>query len=539
MGDEPLTRPSASPEDARPGELPAERRPTATRSYAGAILLLALAVGPTALLVRWNAVDRFPGRLFQPYPDAKEYVASAQAIRQTGRFFLQVGPHRAPPRYPPGWPLVLAAAFALSIPPERTPEIVAVFDALHALLIAVATAFFCRWLRHPTAGAPFLPADLLAGMVAGWGWAFTPIAVSLGVVALSDVPTAAVVDAMFLLLLVGTLRRGRRWISSLVFLAAGLLLGLAIAMRPFILPLVAGSVVLLGIAHWVNGSRRLFVLSLTSFLAGVAIPVACTATLMSRSGWGPWSWSHYAFWVREFSDLGAVFRWLHLIEGNPDLPILDPISGKAFGHLRLALHLFAGVPLGRHQPGLGWVWPTIAWLVGGAVACDRALQGRDSERRLNLLVIAAFATLILSHIVLFGTYFYPAPRFYLLALAPAWVLLGGTVGHLGQHRSPVFRAAALVALVLTAFAVKSELQLFLERPTVPSAEMNERDLRAPFRAWSMVPDDLRRELPVPFDPVRAQAMGLLPPSALSGISEWGPLPETEHTIPLRARGLIE
>ena len=40
-----------------------------------AVLLLFLAVFPTALVVRWNAIDKFGGRLFQPYPDGKEYVA--------------------------------------------------------------------------------------------------------------------------------------------------------------------------------------------------------------------------------------------------------------------------------------------------------------------------------------------------------------------------------------------------------------------------------------------------------------------------------
>jgi hypothetical protein len=538
LGAEPLSRPSAPPPDAPAPRLLIERRPIAAASLPAAVLLLFLAVWPAALLVRWNAIDRFAGRLFEPYPDVKEYLAGAQAIRQTGRFFLQVGPYEAPPRYPPGWSMVLAPALELGIPPQRAPEIAAAFDAIHALLIAVATAFFCRWLRG-SADAWFHPGDLFAGMIAGWGWAFTPIAVSLAVFAQSDAPAAAVLDAMFLLLLVGVFRRNTWWTAGLVFFTAGGLLGLAVAMRPVVLPVAAGSLVLLLAALALNSSRRLGVLSVISLLVGAAIPVACAATLMSRSGWGAWNWSHYAYWVPQFNDLGAVFRWRHLTEGFADVRLFDPINGQAFGHLELALHLFLGFPLGKYLPGMGPVWPTLAWLLGGAITLERALRSSAKERSVSLLVIGAFVTWILSHLLLFGTYFYPGTRFYLPPLALAWVLLGGFTVHLVRHASPVWRAVALATLALTAISVKSELENSLSRDRVPSAELNERDVLAPFRSWLMTPDLERRELPVPFDPVRAQAMGLLSPATMSRISAWGELPETEHTWPLKARGILE
>ena len=49
-----------------------QRSPLAAVSPPAALLLLFLAIFPTALVVRWNAIDKFGGRLFDPYPDAKE-----------------------------------------------------------------------------------------------------------------------------------------------------------------------------------------------------------------------------------------------------------------------------------------------------------------------------------------------------------------------------------------------------------------------------------------------------------------------------------
>jgi hypothetical protein len=74
-------------------------------------LLLALVVASVALVVRWR--EPAPSRTaFHPRPDALEYAASAQAIAQAGEYYLQVGPLRVPPRYPPGWPMFSPARSA-------------------------------------------------------------------------------------------------------------------------------------------------------------------------------------------------------------------------------------------------------------------------------------------------------------------------------------------------------------------------------------------------------------------------------------------
>ena len=79
------------------------------------LLLLAVLVVPVALWARWHGSPEAQAPFFHPRPDALEYAASAQSIAQTGRFFLQVGPYRVRPRFPPGWPLLLAPAVRLGV----------------------------------------------------------------------------------------------------------------------------------------------------------------------------------------------------------------------------------------------------------------------------------------------------------------------------------------------------------------------------------------------------------------------------------------
>src|SRR5260370_16956850 len=80
---------------------------------------LVLLVAPLALAARWRWAAAADGRQLRPRPDALEYAAAAQAIAAEGRYYLQVGPYRVRPRYPPGWPLVLAGAVRLGLPGDR------------------------------------------------------------------------------------------------------------------------------------------------------------------------------------------------------------------------------------------------------------------------------------------------------------------------------------------------------------------------------------------------------------------------------------
>jgi hypothetical protein len=73
-------------------------------------LLLGAIVVPLALAVRWGGSGEAKGSRFHPWPDAVEYAAEAQTIARSGQVFLQIGPYRERPRFPPGWPLLIAPA---------------------------------------------------------------------------------------------------------------------------------------------------------------------------------------------------------------------------------------------------------------------------------------------------------------------------------------------------------------------------------------------------------------------------------------------
>ena len=64
-------------------------------------LLLGAVVVPLALLARWGGRLRAKGSRFHPWPDAVEYAAEAQALARSGQVFLQIGPYRVRPRFPP------------------------------------------------------------------------------------------------------------------------------------------------------------------------------------------------------------------------------------------------------------------------------------------------------------------------------------------------------------------------------------------------------------------------------------------------------
>jgi hypothetical protein len=66
----------------------------------------------------------------------------------------------------------------------------------------------------------------------------------------------------------------------------------------------------------------------------------------------------------------------------------------------------------------------------------------------------------------------------------------------------------------------------------------ERGVRKRVPAWLASSDADRRGRRLPFDPVHAQARGLLPPAAVAGIREWGTLPPTWHVRQLARLGHV-
>ncbi|HXO42754.1 MAG TPA: hypothetical protein VN999_14985, partial [Thermoanaerobaculia bacterium] len=137
--------------------------------------VLVLVVAPLALAARWRWAATADGPQLRPRPDALEYAAAAQAIAAEGRYYLQVGPYRVRPRYPPGWPLVLAAALRLGVAGDRLWRVTGVFGAGLASLLALVAAS-AVWRRAGRQGVRAAAGALAAGVVAGVAWALAPAA---------------------------------------------------------------------------------------------------------------------------------------------------------------------------------------------------------------------------------------------------------------------------------------------------------------------------------------------------------------------------
>jgi hypothetical protein len=120
-----------------------------TRGLPFRAVILAALVVPLALAARWGGDAEAKGSRFHPWPDTVEYAAEAQALARTGHAFLQVGPYRVRPRYPPGWPLLLAAAIRLGVEGRDLWRITGLFGAALAWLLAMVAAATTAALAAP------------------------------------------------------------------------------------------------------------------------------------------------------------------------------------------------------------------------------------------------------------------------------------------------------------------------------------------------------------------------------------------------------
>src|ERR1700726_455705 len=114
-------------------------------------------------------------------------------------------------------------------------------------------------------------------------------------------------------------------------------------------------------------------------------------------------------------------------------------------------------------------------------------------------------------------------------------LRGSAPGAPGRRGSACIRlGAGLAAAGLVAASVAG----FAAFRSLPVAAFPHQDVRAAFAAWRQLPEPARAAIVMPFDPVEAQAQGLLPPPVDRQIRIWGALPPTIHVRRLRALGNI-
>ncbi len=76
----------------------------------------------------------------------------------------------------------------------------------------------------------------------------------------------------------------------------------------------------------------------------------------------------------------------------------------------------------------------------------------------------------------------------------------------------------------------------LRREPLPNVDTER--TRARFDRWLAIGDERRSRRTMPFDPVHAQALGLLTPEVAAQVHAWGELPDTVHVRRLRANGFL-
>jgi 4-amino-4-deoxy-L-arabinose transferase-like glycosyltransferase len=333
---------------------------------------------------------RAPGRDFFPHPDASEYVWVAQQISAHASVTLPVGDLRLPSRYPPGYPLFLAAF--LRLPGVAPPDLVLV-----SLLVA---AFAGAVVFH------------LAGRRAGWtagGIALAVLLASPGFLTNATRVMATVPSLLWALLLLGawTVRREGGGGSGF---AVGLLAGYGILVHVTNVLLLA-PYLLLAALDLRSAERRRFGLF---FLVAVCF-WGCALMALDTHLYGAPLRTGYGYWIPSlYRDLGEVVNAQHLWSGRGG----PYAGGTLLAHLRAMVGLY-----GREEMQVN----PLAWFffLAGVVA---AWRGGRREREFGFLLAASFACVLL----FLGLYRWPTSR--LLVPVVGYVAVGAGLGFAALER---------------------------------------------------------------------------------------------------------
>lgn len=492
-----------------------------------ALLLMALVV-PAAFVAR-TAFHRPLGAALAPEPDSVEYAAGAQSIAAEGRYFLQVGPHRLRPRYPPGWPALLALAVRAGVRGDDLWRVNAGLGSLLAGLVALVAAAGAARLADDGRGSRATRAALVAGLVAGLAWAFAANPSFLGQTLLCDETTTLLVFLALGLAVAATrVRRGR-----VVFgLASGVALGVAASMRPIAAALAAIAFALLAAAVVRRAGVRTAIVPALACGAGALAIAGGVALLLVRSGLPPWPWSAYDFWTpHRFAPGGDAFAWRYVLAPDD----VFAVGAAHPSHLGFALRVLLGLPGVWPHESFGWGWPLAGWAAAVPLARRARAAGGDLAAAVPWLA-AALALWTLAHLAVFAAYFYPAARFLQGPAAAATILLGVAVGLAavaGDSRRRAVAAAACLAIALSSIAAWRGT-----RDVRPGVQDGSAVLAAEVARWAGWRDARRARRAIPFDPVRAQAYGLLPRERLARIRHWGLLPLSIRTLQLELAGVL-
>jgi 4-amino-4-deoxy-L-arabinose transferase-like glycosyltransferase len=458
------------------------------------------------------------GHNLGPWPDSHEYAAGAQAIAQTGRYFLQLGELRVQPRYPPGTSIFQAAFVALGLPARAAYRVNAGLVAALALLLFGGT----RWIAGRFGLLESRSGRRLTGAAAfasGIGFSTSALALERTFVD-SDVLAALLATSALAATLAALLstrpRRSASW-----FFAAGLCLGGTAAVRPVTALLLTPTLGVFLLGLWADRGLRLAFRGALAVSLGVAVPVLATCWLMWRSGWGALEWTGYRLWVPEFYGEGSrTFQLAFATAGNAHFPIPRLMGSGSAGHAEIAAAVYLGLPLVERH-GLGWFWQ-LAAMLGAFCLAALAWRSRPQRRVLIACIGLGVTWWFIGHALLFSLYFYPDDRFH---LAPAALLFpafcaGGAV-LLQRHRRFALCSwpPAAAMLLLGAWRAYDDIK----SDPVQGVDASLAEVDREFLAWRQRPRELRWLAPIPFDTVAAQALGLLTSELVEELGELGQL----------------
>ena len=241
-------------------------------------------------------------------PDAVHFAATASSLIENGSFLVATGPHRLAPRTLPGGSLVLCSTQWLN--PDHWGWGIFGVLACSWLTALLAYAFAARLFSKQ------------AGVAAALLVALSPMHAWYSRQLMSDVPWGLLVLCAAYLVAFAPLTRSRA-------LAAGLLLGLGMLMKPSHLLIAAGMILAVGIAS-VRNRERVPLSSLALLVAG-AIVATLPLLLYNRLVLGAWNSTPYHVywpgWATLTNSMNIRYLWAPpLINGRFGNLIYYPIA---------------------------------------------------------------------------------------------------------------------------------------------------------------------------------------------------------------------
>ena len=379
-------------------------------------VLLLLGVLALGGFLRWTTLAEVAD--LRPWPDAIEYEEAARNLHEGRGYLLWIAGDAYPPRYPPGFSLLIAA----SLPLVGSDLGSGVCVVLVSALAAIAAAYV---LGRRTAG-------FASGIVSALVVATSPLHVQWSRAVMSDVPASAALAwlAVWVLAAVG------RDAGSLEHLLLGVACALVASIRqPLLLLVPAAGLVILLFSPGPAVTRRRKVLALGAGVVLGSLPLLYLNTVLFGSPLR----NGYDYWVH-----GQQFAlgWAFTPRASG-----APANAWYYGTLLLG-------------GGALYPWTATALLLAGTVI---AWRGTRAERALATLGWLFTALFFLFHL----TYVWQWDRFF-LPLLPLLAALMALPCARGTNRLVRSAALALVAVTLVLAATRPDAY---EPPNPPAYDV--------------------------------------------------------------------